>query len=158
MLLSEHVYCVAITFKMTEGVEQHICIRFCVKLEHSSVETIRVIQKATAMGTWWLAASSQQCTHSCIMSQAEFLVKHQITWVTQPCCSPDLVFCDLWLFPKLKSSLKGRRFQTVVEIWENTTEQLMVIGRTVWGPKMPTLKTTEVASLSYVQCLLYLLQ
>ena len=34
-------------------------------------------------------------------------------------------------------------------------EQLMVIGRTVWGPKVPTLKGTEV-SLSYVQCFLYL--
>ena len=31
----------------------------------------------------------------------------------------------------------------------------MVIGRTVWGPKVPTLKGTE-ASLSYVQCFLYL--
>ena len=36
MPLSEHVYCVAIAFKMTEWVEQRICIRFCVKLEHSS--------------------------------------------------------------------------------------------------------------------------
>ena len=44
--MSEHVYCVANTFKMTEGVEQRICIKFCVKLEHSSSETIRMIQKA----------------------------------------------------------------------------------------------------------------
>ena len=50
MLLSEHVYCVAITFKMTEQVEQQICIKFCVKLEHSSAETIWMIQKATALG------------------------------------------------------------------------------------------------------------
>ena len=33
----------------------------------------------------------------------------------------------------------------------------MAIGRTVWGPKVPTLKGTE-ASLSHVQCFLYLLQ
>ena len=33
--------------------------------------------------------------------------------------------------------------------------QLMVIGRTVWGLKVPSLKATE-ASLSYVQCFLYL--
>ena len=57
-LLSEQEYCVAVTFKMTEWVEQWICIKFCVKLEHSSVETIQVIQKAAAMGNWWLAASS----------------------------------------------------------------------------------------------------
>ena len=52
MLLSEHVHCVAVTFKMTERVEQQICNKFCVKLEHSSVETIRMIQKAVAMGNW----------------------------------------------------------------------------------------------------------
>ena len=27
--MSEHVYCVAVTFKMTEQVEQSICIKFC---------------------------------------------------------------------------------------------------------------------------------
>ena len=32
MLLSEHVYCVAITFKMTEWVEQRICITFYIGL------------------------------------------------------------------------------------------------------------------------------
>ena len=52
MPLSEHVYCVAVTFKMTEQVEQQICIKLCIKLEHSSTETIQMIQKAAAMGTW----------------------------------------------------------------------------------------------------------
>ena len=50
MLLSEHVYRVAIAFKMTEQVKQQICIKLCIKLEHSSTETIWVIQRATAMG------------------------------------------------------------------------------------------------------------
>ena len=31
---------------MTEWVEQRICIGFCIKLEHSAVETIWMIQKA----------------------------------------------------------------------------------------------------------------
>ena len=34
MRLNEHVYRVAVTFKMTERVEQWICITFCVKREH----------------------------------------------------------------------------------------------------------------------------
>ena len=66
------MYCVTVTFKMTEWVEQWICIKFCVILEHSSTETIQIIQKATAMGNWWLVASSGQCAHSCITSYAEF--------------------------------------------------------------------------------------
>ena len=48
-----------------------------------------------------------------------FVVKHQITQVTQSRYSPDLVPRDFWLFPKLKSPLKGKRFQTVDEIWGN---------------------------------------
>ena len=58
MPLSEHVYYVAIPFKMTERVEQRVCMKFCVKLEHFSMETAGVIQKAAAMGNWWLEASS----------------------------------------------------------------------------------------------------
>ena len=153
--LSEHVCTVWLTFKMTEQVEQQICIKFCIKLEHSSEETIRMILKAAAMGNRWLAASSQQRPHSCITSHAEFLEKHQITQVTQAPYSPDLVPCTSWLFPKLKSPLKGKRFQAATDIKENMMGQLMVIGKTVWGPKVPTLKGTEV-SLSYVQCVFYL--
>ena len=50
--MSEHIYCVAIAFKMTECVEQKVSIRFLIKLEHSSTETIQMILKATAMGNW----------------------------------------------------------------------------------------------------------
>ena len=60
-----------------------------------------------------------------------FLVKHQITQVTQPPYSPDLAHCDFCLFPKLKSPFKGKRFQTVNEIQENTTGKLMVTERPV---------------------------
>ena len=44
--MSEHVHCVTVAFKVTERVEQQTCIRFCIKLEYSSTETIRMIQKA----------------------------------------------------------------------------------------------------------------
>ena len=46
---TEHVYCVATTFKITEKVEQQI-IKFCVKLDHSYAETIQMIQKTADMG------------------------------------------------------------------------------------------------------------
>ena len=50
MPLSEYVYCVAVAFKMTEWVEQQICNQFCIKLEQSSMKTIQMIQKASAIG------------------------------------------------------------------------------------------------------------
>ena len=115
-----------------------------------------MIQKATAMGNWWLAASSWQHAHSCIKSCAEFFGKTSNHPGNSAPYSPDWVPSDLFcLFPKLKSLLKGKRFQTVNEIQANMTRQPMAIGRIVWGPKVPTLKGTEV-SLSYVQCFLYL--
>ena len=73
--------------------------------------------------------------------------------MAQPPYRLDLVPCNFCLFPKLKSPLKEKRIQTVSEIQENMTGQLMAIGRAVCGPKMPTWKATEV---SYVQCFLYL--
>ena len=42
----------AVAFKITELVVQRICIKFCIKLEHSSMETIQMIQKAAAMVSW----------------------------------------------------------------------------------------------------------
>ena len=156
MLLSEHVYGVAVTFKMTERAEQWTCIRFCIKLQHSSAEGIRMISKSRSYGQ--LVISSFITTM--------YLLTHHVQcrvfwgniksprWASAPYI-PDLVPCDFWLFPKLKTHLKGKRFQTTSEIQENTTGQLMAIGRTVWGPKVSTLKGTEL-SLSHVQCFLYL--
>ena len=51
--------------------------------------------------------------------------------MTQPPYSPDWAPCDFWLFPKLKSPLKGKRFQAIDEVQKNTMGQLMAIGRTV---------------------------
>ena len=47
--------------------------------------------------------------------------------MTQPLYSPDLVPCDFWLFPKLKSSVKGKRSNSVDEIQKNTMRQLVAI-------------------------------
>jgi len=57
----------------------------------------------------------------------EFLTKHEMTVVPQPPYSPDLAPVDFFLFPQLKSSLKGRRFQTIEEMEENWTRDLRAI-------------------------------
>ena len=87
-----------------------------------------------ATGDWQLHHNNTPAHASYLMQN--FLAKHQTIQVTQPFYSPDLASCDFWLFPKLKSSLKGNRCQTIDEIQENTTGQLMVIGGTVWGSKV----------------------
>ena len=57
----------------------------------------------------------------------EFLTKHQTTVVPQPPYSPYLAPADFLLFPKLKSSLKGRRFRTLEEIEQNSIRDLRAI-------------------------------
>ena len=57
------MYCVADAFKMTERVEQQICIIFCVKLEHSSVENTWVFQKA--FGDYTMSAVQINGWHKC---------------------------------------------------------------------------------------------
>ena len=140
-----------VAFKMPEQVEQWISIKFCIKLEHSSMETIWMIQKAAVMGNWWLVVSSWQGACSCIMTHAAFFCEiwnHSGDWALLQFRFGAL---RLMAFPQTKITFEKE------EIQENMTWQLMVIKRTVWGPKVPTLEGTET-SLSYVQCFLYLLQ
>ena len=61
------------------------------------------------------------------LSIQQFLARHRIPVVAHPPYSPDLAPADYFLFPKLKSALKGRRFETVEEIKENTTNVLKSI-------------------------------
>jgi len=57
----------------------------------------------------------------------EILTKHETTVVPQPPSCLDLAPADFFLFSKLKSSLKGRRFQKVEETEENCICDLRAI-------------------------------
>jgi hypothetical protein len=56
-----------------------------------------------------------------------YLAKHQTSVVPHPPCSPDSAPADIFLFPKLKTTLNGRSFQTKGEIQENTIRELHTI-------------------------------
>ena len=62
-------------------------------------------------------------THSAHVIHA-FLAKNSLPIVRQAPYSPDLAPCDFWLFPKLKTILKGRRFQSREDIMKKLTEEL----------------------------------
>ena len=56
------------------------------------------------------------------------------------------------------SPWKGERFQTIDGVQENTTGQLLAIGRTVWGPKVLLWRRQRHHCPMYnVSCILYLL-
>ena len=141
-----------VAFKMTEWVEQWIWIKVCIKLELSSMETILMIQKATAMGNCWLAASSQQYTCLFIMSHAEFFGETSNHLGDSASLHPRFGTLQLLAFPKTKITFER---EEISDSWWDSGKYDEAVGRTVWNPKVPTLKGTE-ASLSCVQCFLYL--
>ena len=49
--------------------------------------------------------------------------------------SPDLASADYFIFPKVKSNLKGRRFNTISDIQNNVTSELKTIpaAEFYWG-------------------------
>jgi len=56
-----------------------------------------------------------------------YLAKHHTSVVPHTPYSPDLAPADYFLFPKLKTTLKGRCFQTIEEIQENAIRELRAI-------------------------------
>ena len=79
-------------------------------------------------GFWYLASTPKQYTlpgsHEC-----QFLVKHSILVFPYLPYSLDLVPCNFLLFPRLKITLKCRRYQDNAETQLNITQQLQAIQR-----------------------------
>lgn len=63
----------------------------------------------------WILHHDNAPAHNALRTR-EFLAQTETTIAPHPPYSPDLAPCDFFLFPKLKMSLKGRRFHTVEEI------------------------------------------
>jgi histone-lysine N-methyltransferase SETMAR len=54
----------------------------------------------------------------------DFLAKSNVTMLKLPPYSPDLTPADFYLFPRLKSTVKGRSFCDAKDIIKNATEEL----------------------------------
>jgi hypothetical protein len=70
----------------------------------------------------------------------DFLAKHATTVLPQPLYSPDLAPADFFLFPKLKSTLKGRHFESIEAIKTNSLAHLRSIPKTAFQEFFRTLK------------------
>jgi hypothetical protein len=62
-----------------------------------------------------------------MLSFKQFLAQKSITEMEHLPCSPSLVLNDLWLFPEIKSALKGQKFQNIKDMQRNVTTALKVI-------------------------------
>jgi hypothetical protein len=74
----------------------------------------------------WILHKDSASTYS-TLSVKQFLVKHNITvleLLEHPPCSPDLASCNCYLFPKIKSVLKGTHLLLVEDVKAKTMEIL----------------------------------
>ena len=76
----------------------------------------------------WMLHHDNAPPHASLLIR-EFLAKQETIVVPQPPFAPNLAPADFFLFPKLKPTLKGRRFQTVEEIKENSLQDLRAISQ-----------------------------
>jgi len=74
----------------------------------------------------WMLHHDNAPAHASLFIR-EFLANQDTIVMPQAPYSPDLAPADFFLFPKLKSTLKGRRFQTIEEIKENSLQDLRAI-------------------------------
>jgi transposase len=54
----------------------------------------------------------------------DFLAKNSVTKLEHPPYSPDLATVDFYVFRRLKSAWKSRRFCDAIDIVKNATEEL----------------------------------
>ena len=163
MPLSEHMYCVAVAFNMTEWVEQWICIKFCLQIQHFSVQTIWMIKKAFrhgAMSTaqvkmWhkcfkddWESFESDPCSGRSITSKTPENVDHVWAAINKDC---QLTVWELEVdlgIPKTTVSEILTQDYGIKRVIAKFIPQLLLpehhaavandTERTVWGPKVPT--------------------
>ena len=67
------------------------------------------------------------CHTSLLVRQFLFLSDKNITVCPHPPYSPDLAPYDFWLFPKVKMTMKGKRFESIQGIDTATTAQLKTL-------------------------------
>jgi transposase len=63
----------------------------------------------------WLLHHDNAPSHTSLKT-TEFVTNNNMAIAPHPPYRPDLAHCDFALFPKLKMTLKGRRFKTVSDI------------------------------------------
>jgi histone-lysine N-methyltransferase SETMAR len=83
----------------------------------------------------WLLCHDNAPAHT-TLSIREFLAKKNIPVVPHPPYSPELAPCDFYLFPKLKSNLKGHHFRTMENIQKIVTDELHTLTEMTSGTAM----------------------
>ena len=91
-------------------------------------DAVRIHRPEKLRSDNWILHHDNAPAHRAVTTN-EFLAKHNIPSLPQRPYSPDLAPCDFCLFPQLKKTTKGRRFDYVEDIQTNATRQLRAITK-----------------------------
>ncbi len=78
-------------------------------------------------GDWYLQQDNAPA-HTAILTIAYF-GEHDIDLLNHPPYSPDLAPCDYFMFPTLKATLRGRRFQNIDDLQNAVKQELRKMSR-----------------------------
>ena len=78
-------------------------------------------------GDWFLLHDNVPSHNAIIVKQ--FLAQWKVTVLDHPPYPPDLAPADYFLFPKVKSHLKGRLFDSISDIQKAVTSTLNTIAK-----------------------------
>ena len=90
----------------------------------------------------WMLHHDDVPAHASLLIHS-YLAKQQASIVPHPPHSPDLAPADFFLFPRLKATLKGCRFQTIEEIQENVIRELRTITESAFQEAFQQWKKRE---------------
>ena len=95
--------------------DRTVNVQYCLEVMHRLRESIH--QKRTEL--WknisWIMHRDNAPAHTSMLVR-EFLAKNKTLIMPQPSYSTDLSVFDVFLFPELKKSMKGKRFDTIEEL------------------------------------------
>jgi transposase len=76
----------------------------------------------------WFLLHDNAAAHMSVLIK-DFLAKNKVTTLEHPSYSLDLTATDFYLFARLKSALKGRRFCDSTDVIKNATEELKMFSQ-----------------------------
>jgi transposase len=102
--------------------------QFCLGVIERLLKWIRRVHpKFHNSKKWFLLHDNAPANTASVV--ARFLARKQVIVLHHPSYSPDLAPADFFLFPKLKSHLKGKRFQDISTIQANVTGKIRSIPK-----------------------------
>ncbi|GFS99634.1 mariner Mos1 transposase [Trichonephila clavipes] len=91
-------------------------------------EAVRRKRPVLWVSSRWMLHHDGAPAHTANLVQ-QFLTKHGTIQVAHPPYSPDMSPPNFFLFPEIKNTLKGHRFQDIETIKQNSTQQLQAIPK-----------------------------